>query len=504
MNLVVLLVLDAAQILALKADLERLHNYDLLSYDIAVKPTESGAEVDCTIRLEMRREGPVRFLLSRAVSGLTVESGGKPVRFALREHLLGKLAALLGRASKETVPKILVLPRADEGAKLELRMRYVWKPSGRALAYARGGALQTHLASFWVPSMAHEFFDVKISVDTQKTVVATQGRSQVVSLTVGDYVRHERGAYTLLLPAGRDADADAILEDAELIGRQLTSWFGPALPKRFTIVVDPGVAAMSFCAGPFVVMRRVAADKRGFWLPLLAHEMAHVWFGHKLANPIVGDGGTWLREGLAEWAAIKILGALETPVVERRGFRQTFVRYFNGIDLRRLKRGPEGAIFANEPTLMDTTYADGARVPYWRGALVHRLLEYRIGERKFIAILKDLVQQKRTGLFDARAYAAALPAEALVNYYAKTSRLPDFEIVEVRAGEATLRCLDPDWPGGKVPCLVDDAVVVAEFLGGKATIRWPAGENVLPQRVEVDPDRVFLDPVRSNSVWEKK
>ncbi len=499
MNLLVLLVLDAAQILALKADLERLHNYDLLSYDISVKPLEAGAEVDCKIRLEMLREGPVRFLLSRAIEGLTVESGGKPVKFALAEHLLGKLATLLPNVSAETVPKILVLGRAPKGATLEFRMRYVWKPSGKALAYARGGALQTHLASFWVPSMAHEFFDVKMRVLTKLQWVGTHGRTQVVSLTVGDYVRHPLDAYELLLPRGVPMDAESILADVNAIGKQLTAWFGPALSERFTLVVDRGVPAVSFCAGSFVVLRYGIPSRQ-----LLAHEMAHVWFGHKLANPIVGDGGTWLREGLAEWAAIKILGALATPDVERRVFRKTFVRYFNGIDLRRPKRGPAGAIFANEPTLMDTTYADGARVPYKRGALVHRLLEYRIGERKFIAILRDIVQQKRNGLFDARAYAAALPAEALVNYYAKTSRLPDFEIVEVRAGEATLRCLDPDWPGGKVPCLVDDAVVVAEFLGGKATIRWPAGENALPQRVEIDPDRVFLDPVRSNSVWEKK
>lgn len=504
MNLVVLLVLDAAQILALKADLDRLHNYDVLRYDIVVRPKEAGAEVDCTVTLKMTREGPVRFLLSRAVSGLTVERGGKPVRFVLREHLLGKLAGLFPHVHRETVPKILTLPRAAAGAQLELRMRYLWKPSGEALAYASKGTLQTHLASFWVPTMAHEFFDVKISVDTKKTVVATQGRSQVVSLTVGDYVRHERGAYTLLLPADRDADADAILKDAERIGRQLTAWFGPALPQRFTIVVDPGVGAMSFCAGSFVVLRRDAADKRGFWLPLLAHEMAHVWWGHKLANPIVGDGGTWLREGLAEWSKIKVLGAMLGRAAERSAFRQTFRQYFAGIDLRRRKPGPEGAIFANESTLLDSTYADPMRVAYKRGALVHRLLEHRVGERRFMQVLKDVAQNARETLFDARAYAAALGAEALVNYYARRSRLPDFEIVRVKAGEATLRCLDPDWPGGRVPCRVDRAWIVADFSGGRATLRWPAGEGLLPLRVEVDPERIFLDPVRSNSVWEKK
>ena len=134
MNLVLLLVLDAAQILALKADLERLHNYDVLRYDIVVRPKEAGAEVDCTVTLKMTREGPVRFLLSRAVSGLAVERGGKPVRFLLKEHLLGKLAGLIPKVHKETVPQILTLPRAAAGAQLELHMRYLCRPSGESLA----------------------------------------------------------------------------------------------------------------------------------------------------------------------------------------------------------------------------------------------------------------------------------------------------------------------------------------------------------------------------------
>ena len=64
MNLLVLLALDAAHIVALQAELQRFDNYDIVKYEISVDPREDGADVVCDVSIRVKRDGPVRFLLS--------------------------------------------------------------------------------------------------------------------------------------------------------------------------------------------------------------------------------------------------------------------------------------------------------------------------------------------------------------------------------------------------------------------------------------------------------
>ena len=122
-----------------------------------------------------------------------------------------------------------------------------------------------------------------------------------------------------------------------------------------------------------------------------------------------------------------------------------------------------------------------------------------------------MLTQHRAGALGVEDFARALggDAPATVAYYAGTTRLPDFELSAVNAEEgsavATLRCKDPDWPGGAVSCRVTTAEGsedVAVFVsGGKGTLRWKGAGR--PVRIEVDPERIFLDPVRSNNVWAR-
>jgi len=313
--------------------------------------------------------------------------------------------------------------------------------------------------------------------------------TQVVPLVAGSFPRQAReGRFAVWLPEGVDEDPAALLAAVAAVHERIEARFGPAgregaLP--FTLVVDRALRpAPSYCAGTFAVVRRHAlpsAAGRARWLQHLAHEVAHRWWGHAVATPLLGRGGTWLREGLAEWSGLSVTGELAGAEAERRIGRALFGAYLRRADLRR--RGPR--IFANEATLEHATYLDPASVPYWRGALVFRLLDHRDRDG-FRAALRAWAGRDGGDLED---FAALLPERLrpLLDYYVRGTPVPDLRL-ERDGNRYRVTCADPDWPGGPVPVVAD----------GEPATAIP-GEWRTADRVQVDPERIWLDPVVSNN-----
>jgi len=148
-------------------------------------------------------------------------------------------------------------------------------------------------------------------------------------------------------------------------------------------------------------------------------------------------------------------------------------------------------------------------VAYNRGALVMRLLAREAGPEGFRERLRGLLASHAFRVSGVADFVEAVGSAELARYYAATTRLPDLHLEEVVAGAGTLRarvrCDDAAWPGGRVPVRIATAggVHEAEVLvrDGEGELAWE-GEGE-PIRVEVDPERLYLDPVRSNSVWER-
>ncbi|MFI5403350.1 MAG: hypothetical protein ACHQ1G_10465, partial [Planctomycetota bacterium] len=318
--------------------------------------------------------------------------------------------------------------------------------------------------------------------------------AQVVPLVVADLVRVEGEGCEVWLPAPRRVEGEAIARDLALVLRTLEGRFGPLPDGPFRLVIGDG-AAPSYCGGSFAVITRFPKS-RPAWIAHLAHECAHRWFGHTLMTPVIGRGGTWLREGLAEWAGIEAAGEILGAPAADALWRDRFSRYVSGMDLR---RGPEG-LFANEPTLLDATYLDDALVPYLRGALVLRLLAKEEGFREK---LRGLMRGGPGGILGAAEILKTTGGEALAAYYAGTTRLPDLRI-EADGNVARIFCDDPLWPNGLVAVRIETAsgarVVEVDVSKGKGELPLPDGAV----RVEVDPERLWLDPVRSNGLLEKK
>ncbi|MHC4549214.1 MAG: M1 family aminopeptidase [Planctomycetota bacterium] len=522
----ILLLLDAWQVTYAQGLIDRLHSYDILAYEVAVEPGRDGLAVDCTLSVRVERPGPLRFLLASDVGGLTVTHAGKPVAATLGTGGFEAVLRLFA-GDVQGVPSLLTVKLAAPpapGDEVTLRLRYTWRPPREGWSYAEQDAVQTHLSPFWLPTMADEMFRAHVSVRTRAQAFAPGEREaeeggwrfqsthplQVVPLVVGRFEEHRRvvGDRTLALhlPAGVEAEPEPLLDDLQQVLGRLEAWFGPGPGRAVHLIVEARNRPLpSYCGGPFVVVdRRFLALERARWLAHLAHECAHIWWGHRVATTVVGRGGTWLREGLAEWSGIKVAGALLGARTESALWRARLKAYLSRSDLRRTSAG---LLFANEVSLKDASYLDDPAVPYWRGALVLRLLEHRRGAEAFRTSLHGWAHAHADAFARLEDFVAAVDEAAAIDYYARTTRLPDLELADlVVAGSrltATVRCADPAWPGGEVAVSIETRggveVVAVTVRDGQGALRWEGQEP--PLRVDIDPERIHLDPVRSNNVW---
>ncbi|MCK6461248.1 MAG: hypothetical protein L6Q95_15300, partial [Planctomycetes bacterium] len=403
MRLILLLILDGWPVSAGQAVVDRLHTYDILSLDVDARPTDRGLEVDCRLRLVAGSPGPLRFLLA-PVEGLAVTEDDEAVPFT--HDAFGLDAALdLAGIPKGRLPWLLAIaPRA--AGELTLRLRYRWRPPPGGWYRAAEDDVETHLSGFWLPTMADEVFSTRVRVRTGAAAFAPGAArltedgwvfeseaEQAVPLFVADLVRVRGDGCEVWLPEADRGDGEGIAKDLAAVLAALEARLGVAGPLPFRLVVAPEKGVPSYCGGSFAVLKVRPKDRERF-VAHLAHECAHRWFGHRLKTPVIGRGGTWLREGLAEWAGIEAAGAVLGADVAPRLWRDRFARYLSGTDLRRTE---DGTLFANEPTLLDATYVDDPLVPYFRGALVLRLLAREEG---FRAGLRGLLEGGPSGILD--------------------------------------------------------------------------------------------------------
>lgn len=517
MTHLLLLLLGAWQVTYAQALLDRLHTYDILSYEIVAEPGEEGLAVDCAVTLQVLRPGPLRFLFSSEAEGLEVTRNGQPVAATLGAGGFESVLKLV-RKDLAGVPSLLTLEaELPVGEQVTFRLRYRWRPSGAGWHYADQDGVQTHLSPFWLPTMADELFDAAVEVRTDLVALAPGQRVsagvfrsthplQIVPLVVGELKEHRRGRLVVYLPSDVSVAPERLLDDLGRVVGLLESWFGPTAEESISVVVEPRERrAPSYCGGSFVVLdRRYLELDRTARLALLAHECSHVWWGHRVATTVVGRGGTWLREGLAEWSGNEVVGALLGEAAGRALRRATWRAYVGRLDLRRTGTG---LLFANEATLRDATYLDHPAVAYWRGGLVFHLLDHRVPDLR--DRLRTFCGSHAHAFASLEEFAALVGQDGVLDYYVETTRLPDLVLADLRVEgasvEGAVRCADPAWPGGDVTVRIrtaeGDHLVTVAVRGGEGALRWRGGAE--PAEIEVDPERIYLDPVRSNGLWRR-
>jgi aminopeptidase N len=222
--------------------------------------------------------------------------------------------------------------------------------------------------------------------------------SYLVALAVGDFVCNEGAADGIPIRICATPDKKALtsfaLESAGRILRYYDSYFAIKYPfKKLDIVAVPDFAAgaMENTAAIFYRETLLLADEhasvatRKEIAGVLAHEMAHQWFGDLVTMAWWDD--IWLNEGFANWMQSKPLAAWKPewhlPLSETAD-NQTAMR----LDALRSTRAIRA--HASTPAQINELFDP---IAYEKGAAVLRMIESWVGEEPFRKAINAYVER---------------------------------------------------------------------------------------------------------------
>ncbi|WP_079667049.1 M1 family metallopeptidase [Soonwooa buanensis] len=151
---------------------------------------------------------------------------------------------------------------------------------------------------------------------------------------------------------------------------------------------------------------------------LIAHELAHQWFGDKVTCATWND--IWLNEGFANFGEHLVYEKLLMTSSDFQNYLKNQIDY--------ISMYPTGSVYIQDPEPSSNRIFDG-RLTYAKGGFVLRMLKWKLGEQKFYNLLK--------------AYTTA---PQFANTYAKTSDFVTF--VNTFTGENLTEFFN-DWVYGE-------------------------------------------------------
>jgi aminopeptidase N len=207
----------------------------------------------------------------------------------------------------------------------------------------------------------------------------------LITLQIGDYHRHRMAkngvAMHALVPERLRKNFEHDFADQPKMMKLFTKLFGPyPLASGYTVVVTDDDLEIPLEAQGISIFGANHCDGEGSAERLIAHELAHQWFGNSVTAQRWRH--IWLHEGFACYA--------EWLWSEHSGGRSAddWARHY----YQRLADSPQDLVLADPgPREM---FDD--RV-YKRGALTLHTLRNRLGDEKFFALLREWTSRHRHG-----------------------------------------------------------------------------------------------------------
>lgn len=413
------------------------------------------------------------------------------------------------------------------GTEISIAIDYAGRPElhpfGGDGASFRSDRIVLGPETFWYPYDAQSFFDATISLQLPANLnVAHNGVSatDVPRGTIHDVTwRTERPVAGLALVAGayrtverRDGDvlyrvlqsADGALEPDTVLDALVransvyTAAFGESGYSRYTVFLDREIRrAFNDGSGMMGAPPRYFRDGDNGY-NLLAHELAHVWWGGTVSERWLqpGTGGQWLVEGLATASA-----AIATE--ERYG----------QAGLERVRRDnffdPERQVAIEEMSFLDNALnIETARdTIYRKGGYVGLLLRHVLGPEAFARTLRAFLERYRytqATLHDFQQIALEQGGEELLPFldeWLRTDHLPDFALAETDSDDLVIH------NRGRLPVARSIELETLHEDGTRAdTVTTVGGtvESIAPKDVHVvDPHLVWPDMKRADNRWPR-
>lgn len=117
----------------------------------------------------------------------------------------------------------------------------------------------------------------------------------------------------------------------------------------------------------------------GFSKSLIAHELAHQWFGDKVTTGAWND--IWLNEGFATYGAHL---ANEKLLMSSNQFQSFLLEEMNYVT-----SSSGGSVYVADANLGNTNAVFSSRLSYSKGGYVVRMMKWILGEEAFYSALKD-------------------------------------------------------------------------------------------------------------------
>lgn len=127
---------------------------------------------------------------------------------------------------------------------------------------------------------------------------------------------------------------------------------------------------------------------------LIAHELAHHWFGDKVTCATWNN--IWLNEGFAEY--------LSGLTVEHLDGKYAFVNWRNN-KIESITSLPSGNLYLNDEQAKDASRIFDGRITYNKGSMVVHMLRYVLGDEIFFAAIKNYLNDSKL------AYATAVTSD---------------------------------------------------------------------------------------------
>jgi aminopeptidase N len=111
---------------------------------------------------------------------------------------------------------------------------------------------------------------------------------------------------------------------------------------------------------------------------LIAHELAHQWFGNKITCGTWKD--IWLNEGFATY--------LSAMVIEHLDGESAFVNHKSSL-INNITSNPSGNLYLTDSQATNVSRIFSSRLSYNKGAMVLEMLRFKMGDTAFFQALKN-------------------------------------------------------------------------------------------------------------------